>query len=86
MIQNLGKIDCIRANYHTEKNLFPIGFKSIREQNSMMNQGGRCLYVCEILDGGHKPLYKVTPMDDQSNPITRDSSTGCWIEICKRIN
>lgn len=64
MIQSLGKIDYVRPNYHTEKNLFPIGFKSIREQNSMMNQGGRCHYVCEILDGGHKPLYRVTPMDD----------------------
>lgn len=30
-IENLGKIDFIRPNYHTEKNLFPIGFKSIRE-------------------------------------------------------
>ena len=85
-ILNLGKIDYNRANYHTEKNLFPIGFKSLREQHSMMNLGGRCQYICEILDGGSKPMYRVTPMDDQSNPITRDSSTGCWIDICKRIN
>ena len=25
-------------------------------------------------------------MDDEENPIIRDSSTGCWIDICKRIN
>lgn len=25
-------------------------------------------------------------MDDPENPIVRDSSTGCWIDICKRIN
>ena len=30
-ILNLGKIDFQRPNYHTEKNLFPIGFKSLRE-------------------------------------------------------
>jgi hypothetical protein len=52
----------------------------------MVNPGGRCQYLCEILDGGSRPLYKVTPIDDQENPIIRDSSTGCWIEIYKRIN
>lgn len=25
-------------------------------------------------------------MDDPENTIIRDSSTGCWIDICKRIN
>jgi len=38
------------------------------------------------LDGGAKPQYKVTPLDDEENSIIRDSSTGCWIDICKRIN
>lgn len=42
--------------------------------------------MCEILDGGSKPLYKVTPMDDSQNPIVKDSSTGCWIDICKKLN
>jgi hypothetical protein len=31
VIQNLGTIDFQRPLYHTEKNLFPIGFKSLRE-------------------------------------------------------
>lgn len=51
----------------------------------MITQGARCNYTCEILDGGSKPLYRVTPSDDPDNAITRDSSTGCWIDICKRI-
>lgn len=51
-----------------------------------MNPGERCQYLCEILDGGSKPLYKVTPLDDIENPIVKDSSTGCWIDICKKIN
>jgi hypothetical protein len=25
-------------------------------------------------------------MDDSENPIIKDSSTGCWIDICKKIN
>ncbi|CDW90426.1 transforming growth factor beta regulator 1 [Stylonychia lemnae] len=81
-----GIIEYERSQYHTEKNLFPIGFKSLREHNSQTRLGERCQYICEILDGGSKPQYRVTPQDDPENSITRDSSTGCWIDICKKIN
>ena len=46
----------------------------------------RCDYLCEILDGGNAPLYKVTCSEDPDNPIIKDASSGAWIEICKRIN
>jgi hypothetical protein len=42
----------------------------------------RCDYVCEILDGGNSPLFKVTSMEDPDNPIIRDASSGAWIYIC----
>lgn len=85
-ILDVGEVEFLRPNYHTEKNLFPIGFKSLREHNSQTRPGERTQYVCEILDGGSKPQYKVTPLDDDQNALIRDSSTGCWIEICKKIN
>jgi hypothetical protein len=75
----LGNIEYERAAYHTEKNLFPIGYKSIREHSSMTKLGERALYTCEILDGGTKPLYKLTPHEDPENPIIKESSTGCWV-------
>jgi hypothetical protein len=78
---DLGAIECERPLYHTEKNLFPIGYKSLREHNSQLTLGHRCLYTCEILDGGAKPQFRVTPGDDPENPIVRDSSTGCWVSL-----
>ena len=33
-ILDLGEVEYERPNYHSEKNLFPIGFKSLREHNS----------------------------------------------------
>ena len=78
---DLGVIEYNRPLYHTEKNLFPIGFKSLREHNSQIRLGERTLYTCEILDGGSKPLFKVTPGDDEENALTRESSTGCWVSI-----
>ena len=85
-ILNLGSIEWERPNYHSEKNFFPIGFKAIREYTSMFKLGERCQYICEILDGGPRPLFKVTSSEDPNNPLIRDSSSGVWIEICKKIN
>jgi hypothetical protein len=78
-ILNLGKIEWEKSSYHTEKNLFPIGYKAVREHASMNKLGERALYTCEILDGGTKPLYKLTPHEDEENPILKESSTGCWV-------
>ena len=85
-ILNLGVVEYERANFHSHRNIFPIGFKSVRESTSMINPDKRCDYICEILDGGSGPLYKVTCEDDMDNPIIKDASSGAWIEICKRIN
>ena len=90
LILNLGDIDVERPAYHTERNIFPIGFKSIREHISMFTPPERMQYLCEILDGGSKPLFRVTPMKDgeavEELCIERDSCTGCWIVICTKIN
>lgn len=42
VIENFGVIDWSRPQYHTEKNLFPIGFRSVREHQSVNNPGERC--------------------------------------------
>ncbi|CDW85165.1 f y-rich n-terminus family protein [Stylonychia lemnae] len=85
-ILNLGIIEFEKPFYHSEKNFFPIGFKSLRDYTSMVRPGERCQYICEILDGGPKPLFKVTCSEDPQNPLIRDSSSGVWIDICKKIN
>jgi hypothetical protein len=85
-ILNFGKIEGERQAYHTEKNLFPIGFTSIIEHCSMFNIGERALYTCEIMEGGQKPLFKLTPHEDMENPIIKESCTGCWIVVCNKIN
>ena len=89
-ILNLGEIDLTRPNYQSGRNIFPIGFKSIREHSSIFHAKERIEYLCEILDGGAKPLFRVTPMQDrqpsEEHAILRDSCTGCWIVICNRVN
>ncbi len=85
-IINFGTIEYERINYHSEKNFFPIGYISLREHISMINPPNRCLYTCEIFDGGLRPIFQLTCHDDPSHPIVKDSCTGCWIVVCSRIN
>ena len=74
------------TNYHSEHNLFPVGYKSVRTYSSMFTKGVKAKYTCEILDGGEKPIYKVTSSEDPDKPIIKDSSTGCWVHVCKKVN
>lgn len=52
----------------------------------MINPNSRCEYMCEILDGGLRPKFKVTCKEDEYNPIIKDTCTGCWIVVCNKIN
>ena len=85
-ILNLGTIVYDNKNYHSEKNIFPIGYKSVREHTSMFSLDRRAEYTCEILDGGQKPQYKVTSNEDPEHPIIKDSSTACWSVVGNAIN
>ena len=81
----LGQIK-LSPYYHSEHNLFPVGFITVRTYASMFHKNSKCEYRCEILEGEEKPIYKVICSEDPNNPIIRDSSTGCWIYICKKVN
>lgn len=59
----------------------------MRNYASMFYQGQRADYTCEILEGGDgRPIYRVTSSEDPENPIVRDSSTGCWVYVCSKVN
>ncbi len=68
-ILNLGVVEWERPAYHSEKNIFPIGFKSLRKGTSMVTLHKQDEYICEVLDGGQKPLFKVTSSAEPSTPI-----------------
>lgn len=59
-----GEINTLPA-YHSEHNLFPVGFKSVRLHASIFNKGVRCEYTNEVLEGpDSRPLYRVTSAED----------------------
>eukprot|EP00879_Flechtneria_rotunda_P012562 GHRR01013117.1.p1 GENE.GHRR01013117.1~~GHRR01013117.1.p1 ORF type:complete len:818 (+),score=413.00 GHRR01013117.1:146-2455(+) len=70
--------------------IFPAGFKSRLLFRSSVDLHALTLHECEILGEGGKywpaPTFRVTARDQQDEPMTAKSCTGCWTGVLKRIN
>lgn len=44
---NIGEINT-NINFHSDYNLFPMGYKIVRTHSSMFHKGKKCEYTCEI--------------------------------------
>lgn len=66
-IQSLGQVRSGTGaeSFHSDKYIWPIGYRAIRQFWSVISNepDKKCEYTCEILDGGGKPLFRVTPSD-----------------------
>jgi hypothetical protein len=60
-LTNLGIINFQDRAFHTDRYIYPIGFKSQRSYQSYKNMDEKCLYFCEISEDEEKkiPLFKV---------------------------
>jgi len=76
----LGTVVYNRPAFHSDKYIWPAGFKSYRQYASVG-------YTSEIIDDGtDAPKFSVTPDTDTTNPATGPSATAAWSAILKRIN
>jgi len=77
---SLGTVVYNRPAFHSDKYIWPAGFKSNRQY---ANAG----YTSEIIDDGSEtPKFSVTPDTELTNPATGLSATAAWSTILKRIN
>jgi len=59
VVQDFGKIDTIRPQYHNDTEIWPIGFRCLRVYYSEILQQ-HVSFQCDILDGGeHGPRFRV---------------------------
>jgi hypothetical protein len=84
-IEALGQIDS-RPAFHSEKYIWPVGFRSTREYMSTVEKDKRCNYLSVIKDDGGKPLFEVIPEDDPDNPASSNSASNAWKQILERVN
>eukprot|EP01080_Neovahlkampfia_damariscottae_P000097 gene97-4346_t len=85
-ILSLGKVD-VRKNFHNDRYIFPVGYKSERNYNSYINPSEKVQYTCEILsdENTESPVFKVTPNDDPTQSFTSTTPTGAWTPIIKKV-
>ena len=85
-ICDLGKIVTDRTGFHTERYIYPAGFKSSRLYASTLDPNKRTRYTSEILDiGDQMPLFRVT-MDERPDIFYEGNSpTSPWNLILKRV-
>lgn len=46
----------------------------------------KCLYTCQIKDGGVQPQFEIVPEDDPENAIVSSSANACHAELLKAIS
>jgi hypothetical protein len=84
-IHSVGNVVYDRPAYHTDKYIWPVGFKATRVYTSMKNVEERVSYTCEIKDGGPAPIFLLNcPEFDE--PIEEKSATAAWTSVVKRVN
>ncbi|KAI8823514.1 F/Y-rich N-terminus-domain-containing protein [Fimicolochytrium jonesii] len=82
----LGTIVHDRKNFHTERYIYPVGYKASRTYASMVNPERGTVYTCSITDGGDGPRFNIVPEDAPEKAVTATSATGAWTAVIKVAN
>ncbi|XP_004438472.1 PREDICTED: transforming growth factor beta regulator 1 [Ceratotherium simum simum] len=85
-VYSLGEIITDRPGFHDENAIYPVGYCSTRIFASMKCPDQKCLYTCQIKDGGMQPQFEIVPEDDLQNAIVSSSADACHAELLKTIS
>uniref|UniRef100_A0A8C5VP07 Transforming growth factor beta regulator 1 n=1 Tax=Microcebus murinus TaxID=30608 RepID=A0A8C5VP07_MICMU len=80
------KIITDRPGFHDESAIHPVGYCSTRTYASMKCPDQKCLYTCQIKDGGVQPQFEIVPEDAPQNAIVSSSADACGAELLKTIS
>ncbi|KAJ3413785.1 hypothetical protein HDV05_007536 [Chytridiales sp. JEL 0842] len=86
VIYSLGEIVHDRPGFHTDRYIFPVGYKSSRQFLSIVDPNNTTTYTSEIVDSEDGPKFIVTPQDAPEKAATGSSATGAWTIIIKAAN
>ncbi|XP_066221198.1 transforming growth factor beta regulator 1 [Saccopteryx leptura] len=85
-VYSLGEIITDRPGFHDESAIYPVGYCSTRIYASMKCPDQKCLYTCQIKDGGVQPQFEIVPEDEPQNAIVSSSANACHAELLKAIS
>ncbi|XP_035293702.1 transforming growth factor beta regulator 1 isoform X1 [Cricetulus griseus] len=85
-VYSLGEIITNRPGFHDESAIYPVGYCSTRVFASMKCPDQKCLYTCQVKDGGVQPQFEIVPEDDPQNTIVSSSADACYEELVRTIS
>ncbi|KAI8917092.1 F/Y-rich N-terminus-domain-containing protein [Powellomyces hirtus] len=85
-IYDLGTIVWDRKNFHSERYIYPVGYKMSRSYASIVDPESNTTYTCTISDGHDGPRFHVSPDDIPEKAVTAGTATGAWTSIIKAAN
>eukprot|EP01022_Parablepharisma_sp_SALTPOND_P012336 TRINITY_DN1581_c0_g1_i1.p1 TRINITY_DN1581_c0_g1~~TRINITY_DN1581_c0_g1_i1.p1 ORF type:complete len:782 (-),score=65.59 TRINITY_DN1581_c0_g1_i1:72-2336(-) len=80
------ELGTIGKESRTERCVYPIGYKAIREHMSVKDSGKKAKYLCEIMEKGTKLLFEVKPLEDLEHPIHGTTATEAWRAVNEKVN
>nr|XP_048708974.1 transforming growth factor beta regulator 1 isoform X1 [Caretta caretta] len=85
-VYSLGEIVADRPGFHDEGAIYPVGFCSTRVYASMRRPDQRCLYTCQIKDGGAGPRFEIVPEDEPGSALAGTTADTCHTQLLAAIS
>ncbi|ORZ23295.1 F/Y-rich N-terminus-domain-containing protein [Absidia repens] len=77
-VYSLGYVVYDRPAFHNQRYIYPVGYKVKKWYRSMIDPKSDTQYVCEILDGGQEPVFRLEADDNPGKSYTGPTPTTVW--------
>lgn len=82
-VHSFGKIAPNKPSFHTERYIYPIGFKSSRQSPSITNPGVKAKWFSEIINVEDTPLFRVWQEGSSDIFFEGPTPTAAWVKALK---
>lgn len=85
IIQSLGEIQVERPSFHTDRWIYPVGFKTNRIYGSMANPFIKSVYTCAITEVAGNPRFEMSSEADPEVMIVGPSPQFCHTTLLRYL-
>ncbi|KAF7732020.1 hypothetical protein EC973_007125 [Apophysomyces ossiformis] len=73
-----------RPAFHNQRYIYPVGYKVKKWYRSMVDPKSDTQYICEILDGGQEPIFRLEADDNPGDVYLGPTPTTVWTIAVRR--
>ncbi|OHT07029.1 hypothetical protein TRFO_24755 [Tritrichomonas foetus] len=86
-ILSIGTIVTDRPHFHSERYVYPAGYKATRQFADLKHPNNRVTWISEIIDnGGDAPVFRIYPQDDPDTYIEGETPSSPWVIALKTLS